>query len=140
MPASFVGSSYSCATGHSSRQPGRVGASPFRIALRHVLPNVLGPVVVLLTIEMGTFVVAVSGLSFLGVGAQPPPPEWGTMLNEGRRFLLSDANLMVFPGVAITLVALGFNLVGEGIRDAIDPKRDHVRARRRRTRGVRQDG
>lgn len=116
-----------------------VGASPFRIALRHVLPNVLGPVIVLLTTEMGTFVVAVSGLSFLGVGAQPPAPEWGTMLNEGRRFLLSDPNLMVFPGVAITLVALGFNLVGEGIRDALDPKRDRLRAPRRQTRGVRQD-
>jgi ABC-type dipeptide/oligopeptide/nickel transport system permease subunit len=117
-----------------------VGASPFRIALRHVLPNVLGPVIVLLTTEMGTFVVAVSGLSFLGVGAQPPAPEWGTMLNEGRRFLLSDANLMVFPGVAVTLVALGFNLVGEGIRDALDPKRDGVRTRRRHIRGPRQDG
>ena len=115
-----------------------VGASRFRIALRHVLPNVLGPVIVLLTTEMGTFVVAVSGLSFLGVGAQPPAPEWGTMLNEGRRFLLSDPNLMVYPGVAITLVALGFNLVGEGIRDALDPKRGPVRAPRLRSRSVRQ--
>ena len=116
-----------------------VGASPFRIGLRHVLPNVLGPVIVLLTTELGTFVVAVSALSFLGVGAQPPAPEWGTMLNEGRRFLLSDPNLMVFPGVAITLVALGFNLLGEGIRDALDPKSDRARAQPRPVRGVRQD-
>lgn len=99
-----------------------VGATPLRVAVRHVLPNVMGPVVVLLTIEMGTFVLAVSGLSFLGVGAQPPAPEWGTMLSEGRRFLLSDPNLMLFPGMAITLVALGFNLLGEGIRDAVDPR------------------
>jgi peptide/nickel transport system permease protein len=99
-----------------------LGASPARVAVRHVLPNVLGPVVALLTTEMGTFVLAVSGLSFLGVGAQPPSPEWGTMLDEGRRFLLVEPNLMIFPGVAVTLVALGFNLLGEGIRDAVDPK------------------
>ena len=82
----------------------------------------LGPVVALLTTEMGTFVLAVSGLSFLGVGAQPPAPEWGTMLDEGRRVLLNEPNLMIFPGAAVTLVALGFNLLGEGIRDVIDPK------------------
>jgi peptide/nickel transport system permease protein len=106
-----------------------VGATPIRIAVRHVLPNVMGPVVVLLTIEMGTFVLAVSGLSFLGVGAQPPAPEWGTMLNEGRRFLLTEPNLMLFPGIAITLVAVGFNLLGEGIRDAVDPKADNAPGR-----------
>ncbi|MFP5319660.1 MAG: ABC transporter permease [Acidimicrobiia bacterium] len=99
-----------------------VGASSTRVALRHVLPNVIGPVIVLLTTEMGTFVLTVSGLSFLGVGAQPPAPEWGTMLSEGRRYLVSDPNLMIFPGIAITLAALGFNMVGEAIRDAIDPR------------------
>ncbi len=99
-----------------------VGATRWRIAVRHLLPNVAGPVVVLLTIEMGTFVLVVSGLSFLGVGAQPPSPEWGTMLSEGRRVLLTAPNQMLFPGAAITLVALGFNLVGEGIRDVLDPR------------------
>ena len=113
-----------------------VGATPLRIAVRHMLPNVLGPVVVLLTIEMGTFVLAVSGLSFLGVGAQPPAPEWGTMLSEGRRFLLSDPNLMLFPGVAITLVALGFNLLGEGLRDAVDPRAGNGYGRPPRSRRV----
>jgi peptide/nickel transport system permease protein len=98
------------------------GASSVRIAARHVLPHVLGPVVVLLSVEMSTYVVAVSGLSFLGVGVEPPTPEWGAMLDEGRRFLLSDPNQMLFPGAAIALVALGFNLVGEALRDALDPR------------------
>lgn len=98
------------------------GASSARVAVHHVLPNVVGPVIVLLTLEMGAFILAVSTLSFLGVGARPPAPEWGTMLSEGRRFLLSSPNQMLFPGAAITLVVLGFNLLGEGVRDAMDPK------------------
>ena len=114
------------------------GASSTRVAVHHILPNVVGPVVVLLTLEMGTFIIAVSTLSFLGVGARPPAPEWGTMLSEGRRFLLSSPNQMLFPGAAITLVVLGFNLLGESVRDVIDPK-SHLRAaplRRRRRRAV----
>ncbi len=99
-----------------------LGASGPRVGFVHVLPHVLGPVVVLLTVEMGSLVVAVSALSFLGVGAQPPAPEWGAMLDEGRRFLLADARLMVAPGAAVTLAALGFNLLGEGIRDLVDPR------------------
>ena len=98
------------------------GGSSTRVAVHHMLPNVVGPVLVLLTLEMGTFIIGVSTLSFLGVGARPPAPEWGTMLSEGRRFLLSSPNQMLFPGAAITLVVLGFNLLGEGVRDAIDPK------------------
>lgn len=99
-----------------------LGASGPRIAFRHVLPHVLGPVIVLLTVEMGSLVLAVSALSFLGVGARPPAPEWGAMLNEGRRYVLEDARLVVVPGAAVALAALGFNLLGEGIRDLIDPK------------------
>lgn len=113
-----------------------LGASPRRVAVHHVLPHVMGPVTVLLTIEMGTFVVAVSGLSFLGVGAQPPSPEWGAMLDDGRRLFLVEPNQMIFPGAAITVVALAFNLVGEALRDLWDPK-SPVRGpvRRRRGRG-----
>jgi peptide/nickel transport system permease protein len=99
-----------------------LGVPPFRVAWRHVLPNVIPPIVVLLTIEMGTLILAVSGLSFLGIGARPPSPEWGTMLNEGRSFLLSAPQLMLFPGCAIFLVVLGFNLLGDGLRDLLDPK------------------
>lgn len=113
------------------------GATSTRVAFRHVLPHVVGPVIVLLTIEMGTFVVAVSGLSFLGVGAQPPAPEWGAMLNDGRRFLLSEPGQMIVPGAAVTLVALGFNLVGEGLRDLLDPKSRTTAALVRSRRGPR---
>lgn len=98
------------------------GVSRVMVAMRHVLPNVMPPVIVLLTIEMGTLVLAVSSLSFLGIGAQPPTPEWGAMINEGRQFLFSDPQLMYLPGAAIFLVVLGFNLLGDGLRDVLDPK------------------
>ncbi|HET9050609.1 MAG TPA: nickel transporter permease [Candidatus Dormibacteraeota bacterium] len=98
------------------------GAGPVRIAVRHILPSVVPPVVVLLSIEMGGLILAVSALSFLGIGAQPPAPEWGAMLNDGRRFLFSQPQLMLIPGAAIFLVVLGFNLMGDGLRDVLDPK------------------
>lgn len=99
-----------------------IGSSRLRIARYHILPNVIPPVVVLVTIEMGSLILAVSGLSFLGIGAQPPAPEWGAMLNDGRQFLFSAPQLMVVPGTAIFLVVLGFNLLGDGLRDILDPK------------------
>lgn len=89
---------------------------------RHILPNVIPSVIVLGTLELGGLMLAISGLSFLGLGAQPPTPEWGTMLNDGRRFFLMAPQLMVYPGIAITLVVMGFNLVGDGLRDAMDPR------------------
>lgn len=98
------------------------GVSPVMIGVRHLLPNVVPPVIVLLTIEMGSLILAVSALSFLGIGAQPPVPEWGAMINEGRQFLYSAPQLMVLPGAAIFLVVLGFNLLGDGLRDVLDPK------------------
>lgn len=98
------------------------GVSRTMIAIRHILPNVIPPVVVLVTIEMGTLILAVSSLSFLGIGIQPPTPEWGAMINDGRRFLISAPQLMLIPGVAIFLVVLGFNLLGDGLRDVLDPK------------------
>lgn len=98
------------------------GVSRTVIAVRHILPNVVPPIVVLVTIEMGTLILAVSSLSFLGIGIQPPTPEWGAMINDGRRFLTSAPQLMLLPGVAIFLVVLGFNLLGDGLRDVLDPK------------------
>lgn len=98
------------------------GVSQLMIGIRHVLPNVVPPVIVLLTIEMGGLILAVSGLSFLGLGAQPPTPEWGAMINDGRAFLYSAPQLMLLPGAAIFLVVLGFNLLGDGLRDILDPK------------------
>lgn len=96
------------------------GASDLRIMTRHILPNVVAPVAVLASLEMGTLILAISGLSFLGLGVQPPLPEWGAMLNEGRPFLQRAPMLMVYPGVAISLVVLGFNLLGDGLRDVLD--------------------
>ena len=113
-----------------------VGAGNLRIMLTEILPNVLSPVIVLATLEMGGLLLAISSLSFLGLGAQPPTPEWGTMLNEARPYFESHVYLMVVPGVAITLLVLAFNLVGDGLRDALDPRRAVLvtDARRRRPR------
>lgn len=99
-----------------------VGCSPLHIMLRHVLPNVIPSVIVLATLELGSLMLAISGLSFLGLGAQPPTPEWGTMLSDGRLFLLNAPQLMIYPGLAISIVVLGCNLLGDGLRDVLDPR------------------
>jgi peptide/nickel transport system permease protein len=109
-----------------------LGANDARILISHILPNVLPPVAVLATIEMGELILAVAGLGFLGLGAQPPTPEWGAMVNDGRSFLLSAPRLMIYPGVAISLAVIGFNLLGDGLRDVLDPRtrasaRSHAR-------------
>ncbi len=88
---------------------------------RHILPNVAGPVVVLATLDLGGVALSAAGLSFLGLGAQPPTPEWGTMLSTGRHHLRDAAWLVNAPGVAIVLSVLGSNLLGDGLRDALDP-------------------
>ena len=98
------------------------GCGRSRMILRHILPNVIPSVIVLATLELGSLMLAISGLSFLGLGAQPPTPEWGTMLSDGRLFFLNAPQLMMYPGIAITLVVLGCNLLGDGLRDALDPR------------------
>jgi peptide/nickel transport system permease protein len=98
------------------------GTSHLGIIGRHILPNVLSPVIVLATLDMGSIILAISGLSFLGLGAQPPTPEWGAMLNDGRPYMQVVPRLMVYPGLAIMTVVLAFNLLGDGLRDALDPK------------------
>ena len=99
-----------------------LGMRERRVALRYVLPQVLPPVVVLATLQSGRLLLALSGLSFLGLGVQPPTPEWGAMLSDAQNYLANAPQLMVYPGVAITLAALGFNLLGDGLRDLLDPK------------------
>jgi len=99
-----------------------VGASHTRIIWRHVLPNMMPPVIVLVTLDVGVLILAISGLNFLGLGVQPPWPEWGAMLNEGRPFLFSTPWLMIYPGIAISLVVIGFNLLGDALRDVLDPR------------------
>lgn len=96
--------------------------SRFRILLGHVVPNVITPVIVLATMDMAYVILGTAGLSFLGLGAQPPTPEWGTMLSEGRNHLQTAWWVVNFPGLAIMVTVLGFNLLGDGLRDVLDPK------------------
>ena len=98
------------------------GASNSRILLGHVLPNVLGPVVVLASQSIPSVILLESALSFLGLGAQPPTAAWGSMVADGRTYLLTYPHIALFPGMAITLAVLGFNLLGDGLRDALDPR------------------
>ncbi len=99
-----------------------LGSSPARLMLRHVLPNITGPLIVQTTLSLAFAILAEAALSFLGLGTQPPTPSWGLMLNEGRGFFNTAPWLAIFPGVAITLAVLGFNLLGDGLRDALDPR------------------
>lgn len=98
------------------------GAPDWHIMLRHMLPNVFPPLLVQTTLRLATAILTASGLSFLGLGPQPPTPEWGAMLSAGRTYLTSNPQLTIIPGVAILLVAIGFNLLGDGLRDALDPR------------------
>jgi|FLYN01.1.fsa_nt_gi peptide/nickel transport system permease protein len=99
-----------------------IGASSFRIMLVHMLPNMLTPLIVYATTSIANIILAESTLAFLGLGAQPPTPSWGGMLSDTRSFLLSAPWLPTYPGVAIFLASLGFNLLGDGLRDALDVK------------------
>jgi peptide/nickel transport system permease protein len=99
-----------------------LGAGDGRLMLRHVLPNVVSPVIVLASLQAGGMILALAALGFFGLGAQPPTPEWGTMINQSRLFLQSAPTLMIYPGLAISLAVLGLNLLGDGIRDAYDPR------------------
>jgi peptide/nickel transport system permease protein len=100
-----------------------LGASTSRILLRHVIPTTMPAVMVQATLGMAGAILAEAALSFLGLGVQPPTPSWGTMLNGGRLHLLDAPHLTIFPGAAIALLVLGFNFLGDGLRDVLDPKR-----------------
>jgi peptide/nickel transport system permease protein len=98
-----------------------IGATTIRILARHIIPTTLPAVTVQATLGMGGAILAEAALSFLGLGVQPPTPSWGTMLNYGRGHLLDAPHLTVFPGLAIAILVLGFNFLGDGLRDALDP-------------------
>jgi peptide/nickel transport system permease protein len=100
------------------------GASSARIILRHVVPMCLSSVVVRLTLNMATIILTAAGLGFLGLGAQPPTPEWGAMTASGREYMLEQWWLVTMPGLAILVVSLAFNLFGDGLRDVLDPRND----------------
>jgi peptide/nickel transport system permease protein len=98
-----------------------LGGSHSRILARHILPNTMPPIIVYATLGMGTAVLQAAALGFLGLGAQPPQPEWGAMLSEGRQYVQIAPHVAAFPGAAILVLVLGFNLFGDGLRDALDP-------------------
>lgn len=99
-----------------------MGASPWRIVLRHIMPLCISSLIVRVTLDMAGIILTAAGLGFLGLGAQPPLPEWGAMIASGRRFILDQWWVAAAPGVAILIVSLGFNLLGDGLRDALDPR------------------
>jgi len=99
-----------------------IGASNTRVLLRHVLPNTFAPIVVQTSLRIATAILVASSLSFLGLGAQPPSPEWGSMLSTSRDYLQSNPHVAVFPGIAVATAVLGFNLLGDGLRDALDTR------------------
>ena len=98
------------------------GTSDARIILRHIIPNAVGPIIVQATLAMGSSILTISSLSFMGMGIQPPQPEWGTMLYEGRDLIRTSPYLVIFPGAAIAVSVLSLNLLGDGLRDALDPR------------------
>jgi len=99
-----------------------LGGSDFYIMSRHILPNVLPPVLVMATLSVGYAILGIASLSFLGLGVQPPTPEWGSMMNDARPFLRSHPLMMIFPGMAITITVLAFHLLGDGIREKLNPR------------------
>jgi peptide/nickel transport system permease protein len=99
-----------------------IGVPEYRILVQHVLPNIISPVIILATLSLGVAILTAAGLSFVGLGAKPPSPEWGAMIAEGRQFLQHQWWIGTFPGVAILLTVLAVNLIGDGLRDALDPR------------------
>ncbi|WP_051273217.1 ABC transporter permease [Desulfotruncus alcoholivorax] len=110
-------------TGQDFIEAAKACGTPDRyIILKHILPNAIGPVIVQATMSVGTMIIWAAAMSFLGMGIQPPTPEWGSMLSEGKDYMLSSPHLVIFPGMAIVLTALSINLLGDGLRDALDPR------------------
>lgn len=99
-----------------------VGCSNMRIIVRHIMPNIIGPIIVQGTLYIGLTIIAAAGLGFLGLGVQPPAAEWGTMLGESRDYIFNAPHLLAIPGLAIFIVVLAFNYVGDGLRDMLDPR------------------
>ena len=99
-----------------------IGAKDHTIILKHVLPNSMAPIIVYTTLKVATAIMATASLSFIGLGVQPPTPEWGSMLASGRAYIRDNMYLVLFPGLAIVLSVLSLNLIGDGLRDALDPK------------------
>ena len=98
------------------------GSSDMRIIVKYILPNAIGPIIVSTTMSIASMILSAAGLSFIGMGIQPPQPEWGAMLSEARQYMTTSPYMLYFPGIAIVMTALSLNLIGDGLRDALDPK------------------
>ncbi len=98
------------------------GGSDWEIIFKHIIPNCLAPLIVQISLSLGSTIMAISGLSFLGLGVQPPTPEWGNMVAAGQDFIRKAPHIIIFPGLAVAATMLAFNLLGDGLRDALDPK------------------
>ncbi|WP_436718127.1 ABC transporter permease [Rossellomorea marisflavi] len=98
-----------------------LGASDIRILVKHILPNCSAPIIVFATMRMATAILSTASLSYLGLGAQPPTPEWGAMISQGQDFMWTSPHMTIVPGIAIMLIVFAFNVVGDGLRDALDP-------------------
>jgi peptide/nickel transport system permease protein len=98
------------------------GSRDYHMIFRHIIPNALGAMIVNMTINLSSSTLQVSSMSYIGLGVSPPTPEWGALLSEAREFIITAPHLIIFPGIAILLTALSFNLVGDGLRDALDPR------------------
>ncbi|MGE6754483.1 ABC transporter permease [Rossellomorea sp. NPDC071047] len=98
-----------------------LGASDLRIMVKHILPNCIAPIIVFATMRMATAILSTAALSYLGLGAQPPTPEWGAMIAQGQNFMWTSPHMTIVPGIAIMLIVFAFNVVGDGLRDALDP-------------------
>ena len=99
-----------------------LGTSDLRIMLRHIIPNILPTMIILATLNLGNAILSTASLSFLGLGAQPPTPEWGAMLASGREFMRYNPAIMIFPGVALFLAVMSVNLLGDRLRQILDPR------------------
>jgi peptide/nickel transport system permease protein len=105
-----------------SRAAETIGTSQTKIIFRHIVPNCISPVIIQASMDMGAVILSLAGLSFLGLGAQAPTPEWGLMINTSRNYFMTAPWYSLFPGIAIFLTVLSFNLIGDGVREILDPK------------------
>jgi peptide/nickel transport system permease protein len=103
-----------------------LGANSFRLLVQHILPNALSPIIVAGSLGIATAILDAAGLGFLGLGAQPPTPEWGLLLSRNKSHIFTSPWMVVFPGISIMFLVLGFNLIGDGLRDALDPRLSNV--------------
>jgi peptide/nickel transport system permease protein len=99
-----------------------INATNRRIIIKHIIPNAISPIIVNITMGIGTCILSGAALSFIGLGAQPPIPEWGAMISDARNFMRAHGTLALYPGICIIITVLAFNLLGDGLRDALDPR------------------